>query len=107
MVGAYHRELNTMNFYQLIFFITINLFSTYAVAISNTALHLLYDTGQHQEAITQATNYLKTHSNDGDVRLALAQFYFEEKKYQQARRELLIILEQTPDYTDALLILIN
>lgn len=96
-----------MKLYQLISFIIIQLLSNYVAALSNIELRILYDAGQHQEAITQANQYLQSHANDGDVRLALAQFYFNEKKYQLARKELLIVLEQTPTYTDALLVLIN
>lgn len=101
-----HMELSTMKI-KLTFIGIINLFCNYAIALSNTTLHILYDAGRHQEAISQAKNYLQFHRDDGDVRLALAQFYFKEENYQQARTELLTILEQTPNYIDALLILIN
>jgi YaiO family outer membrane protein len=96
-----------MKFYQLILFIFINLFCGYVNALSYADLRILYETGRHHEAIIQANKYLQSHPNDGDVRLTLAQFYFQEKKYQQARAELLTILEQTPSYKDALLVLIN
>lgn len=96
-----------MKYLQLILLIIINLFINLANATTYERLHLMYEAGQHQEALRRAKTYLELHPNDGDVRLALAQFYFAEKKYQQARKELLIILEQTPNYTDALLVLIN
>lgn len=67
----------------------------------------LYATGLHSKAIRQALTYLKEHPTDGDVRLMLGRFYFNQKDLSKARKELMIVLQQTPTYIDARLILIN
>lgn len=96
-----------MRRYKLILITVVMLCAAYTHAMNTTELHRLYDTGQHQKAITQTMDYLHSYPNDGDVRLVLAQFYFQEQQYQQARLELLTILAQTPTNTDAFLVLIN
>ncbi len=70
-------------------------------------LEQLYVAGAQQEAIQQAHYYLNKHPKDGDVRLKLGAFYFDRKEYANARKELLIVLQQTPTYVDARITLIN
>lgn len=67
----------------------------------------LYDYGAHEEAKQQAIDYLQKYPQDSDVRLVLAKFYLEEKRYHRAREELIIVLENHPRYVDARVILIN
>lgn len=60
-----------------------------------------------KETLNQVILYLKEHPMDGDVRLLLGQIYFDKKEYEKAREALLIVLQQTPKYVDASLVLIN
>jgi YaiO family outer membrane protein len=57
--------------------------------------------------LNQVILYLKEHPADGDVRLLLGQIYFDKKEYEKARQELLTVLQQTPTYVDASIVLIN
>lgn len=67
----------------------------------------LYNSGNQDQAILEAQTYLKKYPNDTDVRLALGEFYFSQKKYDKARIELIQGLQQMPDYLDIRLALIN
>jgi YaiO family outer membrane protein len=70
-------------------------------------LTALYTAGQCTEVIQQSAEYLSLHPDNGDVRLLLGKCYFENKDYTKARKELLVLLQQTPNDIDARLILIN
>lgn len=70
-------------------------------------LKTMYALGLHDKAISEATTYLQSHPQDVDVRLLLGIFYFHTKDYQAAKKELGRVLEQTPNYTDASLILLR
>lgn len=60
-----------------------------------------------QLAYQQAQHYLQQNPLDGDVRFALGQIYFNLQQYQAARFTLLQVIQQTPSYWDAWLVLIN
>ena len=66
-----------------------------------------YSSGHTEEAITQAKIYLNKYPTDSDVRLLLGRIFFSNKDYQDAREELLMVLQQTPNYSDASVLLIN
>jgi YaiO family outer membrane protein len=70
-------------------------------------LQQLYASGKQQQAIAQAKVYLKQYPKDGDVRLVLGQFYFQQKRYDLAREQFTLALEETPNYTDVRIALIN
>ena len=63
--------------------------------------------GKRDDVITEANIYLNEHPTDSDVRLLLGQMYFNNKEYQKAQQQLTIVLQQTPTYSDASLVLSN
>ena len=67
----------------------------------------LYSSGHQEEAINEAKNHLNKYPTDSDIRLLLGQLFFSSKDYEDARQELLAVLQQIPDYSDASLVLIN
>jgi YaiO family outer membrane protein len=70
-------------------------------------LQKMYSAGKRQQAIDRALNYLQTNPDDGDVRLALGQFYFDQKQYSLARAQFYLALNKTPTYTGVRIQLVN
>ncbi len=62
---------------------------------------------QRPEAVELLTKHLSEHPRDVDARLLLGSILSWEGRYNEARSELGRVLEGSPDYTDAILALIN
>src|SRR5579871_5757159 len=67
----------------------------------------LATTGHRPEAIEFLRKRLETHPWDSDSRLLLGLVLSWEGRYDEARREIEAVLEGHPQYTDALLALVN
>ncbi len=70
-------------------------------------LKRLYSLGLHEEARSEAISYLQLYPIDVDVRFLLGTFYYHAKDYLRAQEELIRVLQETPHYSDANLILIH
>jgi YaiO family outer membrane protein len=62
---------------------------------------------QRPEAVTLLRKHLVEHTKDVDARLLLGAILSWEGEYEEARTELNRVLESSPDYSDAILALIN
>ena len=101
------RQLSTLHAVMLMVLLTMVL-DARAAETSYAQLNLHYQLGTARgEIIAAAQQYLRTHPNDGDVRLLLAKCYIDQTDNIRARLELLTLLRQFPDYVDASLVLIN
>jgi len=62
---------------------------------------------QRPEAVTLLRKHLAEHTKDVDARLLLGAILSWEGEYEEARSELNRVLASSPDYSDAILALIN
>ncbi|MDP3562156.1 MAG: YaiO family outer membrane beta-barrel protein [Legionellaceae bacterium] len=67
----------------------------------------LYRLGAREEAIVNAIGHLQTDPRDVDVRYLLGTFYYQQKNYLKTRQELTQVLQETPSYSDASMVLIH
>ena len=79
----------------------------YADLLSGAQLQNLYLLGDLQTVVEKAPEYLSTHPADGDVGVILGKIYFDQHEDEKAKKVLSNVLDYTPGYVDASLILAN